>query len=393
MERLLVSGPSITQKEIDYVTDAVTNAWYGNANLYHERFERAFAEYMGLRYAVSLPSCTSAIHLLLLALGVGPGDEVIVPDATWIASSAPVTYVGATPVFADIDEKTWCLAADSFEACITPRTKAVIPVDLYGNMPDMDAVLEVAARHGVAVVEDAAEAVGSEYKGRKAGSFGRGGVFSFHGSKTLTTGEGGMLVTDDEDLYRRVLVLRDHGRKPGDKMFFNFEVAHKYKMSSMQAALGLAQLERIEELLEHKRQIFRWYEERLAGLGGVALNHESPGTKNVYWMVTVITDPRFGLTKERLMELMGERGIDTRPFFHPLSSIPAYRETEQAARARERNRVAYRLAPYGLNLPSGMNMTEEKVSYVCDALKAILRYRVDDGECGQESASRMISRR
>src|SRR5215212_6164898 len=165
-EHIYVSGPSITQKEIDYVTDAVTNAWYANANVYHERFERAFAEYLGVRHAIALPSCTSAIHLSLMALGVGPGDEVIVPDATWIASAAPITYVGATTVFADIDERNWCLSAESFAACITPRTKAVIPVDLYGNMPDMNALLEVAKEHDIAVIEDAAEAAGAEYEGK-----------------------------------------------------------------------------------------------------------------------------------------------------------------------------------------------------------------------------------
>lgn len=369
MERLLVSGPSITQKEIDYVADAVTNAWYANANIYHERFERAFADYVSRRHAIALPSCTSAIHLALGALGIGPDDEVVVPEATWIASSAPISYVGATPVFADIDERTWCLSPQSFEDCITPRTRAVIPVDLYGNMPDMDAILEIARRHQIAVIEDSAEAVGSEYKGRRAGSFGDASVFSFHGSKTLTTGEGGMLVTDDDDLKSRALFLRDHGRKPGDKMFFNHEVAFKYKMSSMQAALGLAQLERIEELLEQKRRIFSWYEESLSGVEGIQLNYEAPETRNVYWMVTVVLDPKLGMKKEQLMRLMDESNIDCRPFFFPLSSIPAYRDTEQAQRARERNRIAYRIAPYGLNLPSGLNMTLEKVQYVSSLLK------------------------
>ncbi|MDX6303656.1 MAG: perosamine synthetase [Blastocatellia bacterium] len=372
MERLLVSGPSITQKEIDYVTAAVTNAWYGNANIYHDRFERAFAEYVSRRHAIALPSCTSAIHLALLALGVGPGDEVVVPDATWIASSSAVTYVGATPVFADIDERTWCLSATSFEQCITPRTKAVIVVDLYGNMPDMDAILAVAQRNHVAVIEDSAEAIGSEYKGRRAGNFGDASVFSFHGSKTLTTGEGGMLVTDNDDLKARALFLRDHGRKPGDKMFFNHEVAYKYKMSSMQAALGLAQLERIEELVEQKRRIFAWYAENLRGLDGIKLNYEAPETSIVCWMVTVVLDEKLGVKKEELMRLMDEQNIDCRPFFFPLSSIPAYYDTEQAAVARSRNDVAYRLTPYGINLPSGLNMDREKVAYVSEALKSIL---------------------
>ncbi|MEP6636969.1 MAG: DegT/DnrJ/EryC1/StrS family aminotransferase [Acidobacteriota bacterium] len=372
MERILVSGPSISQKEIDYVTDAVTNAWYGNANIYHVRFERAFAEYLGVRHAMALPSCTAALHLALASLGVGPGDEVIVPDVTWIASSAPVSYVGATPVFADIDERTWCISASSLEECITPRTKAVIPVDLYGNQPDWDAVLDVTRRHGIAVIEDAAEAVGSEYKGRKAGTFGRAGVYSFHGSKTLTTGEGGMLVTDDTTLFERAQFLRDHGRRPGDKMFFNHEVAYKYKMSSMQAALGLAQLERVEELLAQKRRIFSWYEKELGGVAGLSLNYESPDTRNVYWMVTVVLDAEYGLTKEELMRLLDKRDIDCRPFFFPLSSIPAYRDTEEARRARARNSMAYRVTPCGINLPSGLNLTPEKVTYVCDALKAVL---------------------
>jgi perosamine synthetase len=372
MERLLVSGPSITQKEIDYVTDAVTNAWYGNANIYHDRFEKAFADYLGVRYAVSLPSCTSAIHLALLALGVGPGDEVIVPDATWIASAAPITYVGATPVFADIDRRTWCLSGETLAAAITPRTKAVIIVDLYGNMPEMNALLEVARAHGLAVVEDAAEAAGAEYEGRRAGSFGDVGVFSFHGSKTLTTGEGGMLVTDDESLFRRVHVLRDHGRKPGDKQFWNTEIAYKYKMSSMQAALGLAQLERIDELIERKREIFGWYRQELESVEEITLNYELPGARNSYWMVTVVPDRNYGVEKDALQQQLSALDIDCRPFFHPLSSIPAYAALPQAEEARARNRVSYEICPYGLNLPSGLNLTRADVRYVCDKLKQLL---------------------
>jgi perosamine synthetase len=372
MERIPVSGPWITQKEIDYVTDAVTHAWYSNANIYHERFEKAFAQYIGLPLAMALPSCTSAIHLSLLALGVGPGDEVIVPEITWIASAAPITYVGATPVFADVDPKSWCLSPESFESYVTDRTKAVIPVDLYGNMPDMNAICDIAQRRDIAIIEDAAQAIGSEYEGKKAGSFGDAGVYSFHGSKTLTTGEGGMLLTHRDDLYRRALVLRDHGRQPGDKMFFNTEVAYKYKMSSMQAALGLAQLERVEELITRKRQIFAWYQAELADLDGVTLNYETPGTKSSYWMVTVVLDKKYALNSARLMGLFSQENIDCRPFFHPLSSLPAYAKLEQAQEARKRNHVSYALSPYGLNLPSGMNITAEKAKYVCDTLKAIL---------------------
>lgn len=372
MERILVSGPWITQKEIDYVTDAVTNAWYSKANVYNDRFEQAFAKYLDVKYAVALPSCTSAIHLSLLALDIKPGDEVIVPDATWIASAAPITYVGATPVFADIDRQTWCLSADTLAACITPRTKAVIIVDLYGNMPEMKGLLAVARKHGLAIIEDAAEAAGAEFSGRRAGSFGDTGVFSFHGSKMLTTGEGGMLVTSDERLFRRVLFLRDHGRRPGDKQFWSTEVAYKYKMSSMQAALGLAQLERIDELLERKREIFSWYKEELEGCKGITLNYELPEAKNGYWMVTVVLDPSYGIEKDELQRQLSEREIDCRPFFHPLSSIPAYAHLPQAQKARERNRVSYEICPYGLNFPSGLNLTRETVSYVCTEFKKIL---------------------
>ncbi len=377
MDRIPISGPWIAQKEIDYVTDAVTNAWYSNANMYHARFEKAFADYIGVRHAISLPSCTSAIHLSLAALDIGPGDEVIVPDATWIASAAPVNYAGATTVFADVDPLSWCLSAESFKACVTPKTRAVIPVDLYGNMPDMDAILDVAKRHDITVIEDAAEAIGAEYKGRRAGSFGLSGTFSFHGSKTMTTGEGGMLVTDDKDLYQRAMVLRDHGRPLGDTMFCNTDVAFKYKMSSMQAALGLGQIERIEELIDRKRRIFFWYQERLGDVEGITLNSEAAHTKNVYWMVTVIIDERRGIEKEKLMEMLREKNIDSRPFFRPLSSIPAYEGSEQADAARRRNHVSYRIAPFGVNLPSGLNLDEEKVEYVCDALKRSVQRATD----------------
>ena len=380
MDRIPISGPSITQKEIDYVTGAVTNAWYGNANMYHARFEKAFADYVGVRHAISLPSCTSAIHLSLAALGIGPGDEVIVPEITWIASAAPVTYVGATTVFADVDPVSWCLSADAFEQCITPKTKAVIPVDIYGNMPDMQAILDLAQHHHVAVVEDAAQAIGSEYKAKKAGSFGVSGTFSFHGSKTMTTGEGGMLVTDCEDLFNRVMVLRDHGRPPGDTMFCNTDVAFKYKMSSMQAALGLGQIERIEELIDHKRQIFSWYRERLKDVEELTLNAEAEDVKNTYWMVSVIVDSKLGLEKERVMRLLAEKNIDSRPFFRPLSSIPAYEGSEEADVARRRNHLSYRIAPFGVNLPSGLNLDEEKVEYVCDALCTLLAVGAGKGK-------------
>ena len=369
MDFLPVAGPSITQKEIDYVTDAVTHAWFDQAYSYCRRFETAFAAYCGRRYAVSLPSCTSALHLALAALDIGPGDEVIVPDATWIASAAPITYVGATPVFADIAPDSWCLSTPSVAHCVTSRTRAIIAVDLYGSLPDMRSLSALARRHGIALIEDAAQAISSTYRGRRAGGFGDVSAFSFHGSKTLTTGEGGMLLTDRDDIYKRVSVLRDHGRQPGDTQFWNTEVGFKYKMTDMQAALGLAQLERIEELAARKREIFAWYRQELDGLPCVRLNPDTPHVDNSYYMVTLLLAPEMRLTRDALMAALKERNIGTRPFFHPLSFLPAYNCRPQASEAARRNLCAYAIAPQGINLPSGFNMDQERVRYVCDQIK------------------------
>jgi perosamine synthetase len=368
MQRIPVAGPWITQREIDYVAEAAGAAWYGNANVYQQRFEAAFARYVGRRFAIALPSCTSAIHLALLAIDVGGDDEVIVPDATWIATSAPISYVGATPVFADIDRRTWCLSLPSLEQAMTPRTRAVIPVNLYGGMPDYDLILDAAARKRIVVIEDAAESIGSVYRGKRAGSFGLASVFSFHGSKTLTTGEGGMLLTDDEALYERCRMLADHGRRKGDRAFWNAEIGQKYKMSSLQAALGLAQLERVEELVARKREIFGWYRSALEQAPGITLNAEPYATTNSVWMVTAVIDAALGWMKEDLANALAADGIDTRPFFYPLSSLPAYAASPHAAVAAKRNLIAYDISPRAINLPSPLSLTEDQVGFVCDRL-------------------------
>lgn len=354
------------------MAEAARTAWFANHYAFNERFERAFAEYAGVKHAVSLPHCTAAIHLSLAAAGIGPGDEVIVPDVTWIASVAPVIYVGATPIFADIRRDTWCIDPSSVEKTITPRTRAIIGVDLYGSMADWHELQRIAKKHNLFLVEDAAESLGSEYGGRKAGALGDIGVFSFHGSKTLTTGEGGMLVTDDDHLHRRVMTLRDHGRPPGDKLFLNSEVGFKYKMSALQAAFGLGQIERVEELISRKREIFSWYESHLGGANGITLNAEPTGTKNSYWMVTVILDPALGLDKFALMSALAERKIDTRPFFSPLSSLPAFADYKASSDYMPERPAGAEVARYGVNLPSGYHMDEEKVEIVSSAVKEII---------------------
>lgn len=367
-----VAGPWITEAEIAAVAEATRTAWYSGAGTVIADFEASFARYVGRAHAISMPSCTAALHVSLAALGIGPGDEVILPDATWIASAAPVDYVAAQLRLVDVDPVDWCISLDAVDRAIGPETRAVIAVDLYGGMPRMDDLADLCSARGVALVEDAAEAIGSTYRGRPAGAFGATSTFSFHGSKTLTTGEGGMVVTDDDDLHQRMLVLRDHGRPPGDVDFYNDEVAFKYKMSALQAALGLAQLQRVDELVERKRSIFSWYRDHLDAVDGLTLNAEPEGVRNSYWMTTVVLDERLGITERDLAPALRARGIATRPFFHPLSSLAAYATRPGMREAQDRNSVARRLGTYGINLPSALSLDEADVEQVCDALRAVL---------------------
>lgn len=372
-----VAGPWITQKEIAYVTDAVTNGWYDNANDYINRFEKSFATYLGRKFAISLPSCTSGLHLSLLALGIGPGDEVIVPDATWIASSAPISYVGATPVFADIDAKTWCLSAATIEASLTEKTKAIIVVELYGHMPEWDDILALSKKYNIPLIEDSAEAIGSTYKNKLAGTFGITSCFSFHGSKTLSTGEGGMLVTDDADIYEKCLIHRDHGRFPGDIMFRNIQVGYKYKMSGLQAALGLAQLERIKELVAKKRQIFSWYESIFSNLRDVTLNPAHQDVYNSYWMSTLIFDKKINIEKSWVVAKLSEEGVQTRPYFYPLSSLEAYADITAGKNYGEINKISYDISSRGINLPSSLNMEESDVDLVKIQIMSLIQLKAD----------------
>ena len=367
--RIPVAGPSITEREVALVAEAAREGWYENSGRHIAQFESAFALHTGRAHAVSLPSCTSAIHLALAAAGVGPGDEVIVPDLTWIATAAPIQYVGATPVFADVEPEYWCISPASVENLITARTKAIIGVDLYGNLAAWDQLERIASRHGLLLVEDAAEGVGAEWGARRAGGFGDVSVFSFHGSKTLTTGEGGMLVTDRRDLLDRVHVLRDHGRAPGDRRFYNLEVGYKYKMSPIQAALGLAQLERLDELVAIKRRIFEQYRQELAGLD-VQMNLDRPGTRGSFWMSTIVWNG--GPSKDSLMDMLEGDGIDTRPFFHPLSSLPAYRHSPQAHAAKLRNATSYRIAERGINLPSALSLNRDDIASASTSIRSHL---------------------
>jgi perosamine synthetase len=364
--RIFYTRPSITGLESRYAADAAANGWGECCYDYIIRFEAAFRDHLGVSHAIATSSCTGALHMGMAALGIGPGDEVIMADTNWIASAAPIVHLGAKPVFVDIRSDSWCIDPDLVEAAITPRTKAILAVHLYGNLCDMERLLAIAEKHGIPVIEDAAEAIGSEYFGKRAGSMGRFGAFSFHGTKTVTTGEGGMFVTDDAALFERVLTLSNHGRARGQpKQFWPDVVGFKYKMSNIQAALGCAQMERIAELISRKRQIFHYYRDRLRDLSGVRMNPEPSNVVNGAWMPTVVLDATTGVTREKLVAAFAADNIDARVFFYPLSGLPMF-ETMRG------NRYAWEIPGRAINLPSYHDMTDLEQDRVVRTVRRVL---------------------
>lgn len=365
--RIHYTKPSIGELEVSYATDAARNGWGERCYEYITRFEKAFSEHLDVRHAIATSSCTGALHMGLAALGIGPGDEVILADTNWIASVAPVVHLGATPVFVDILADTWCIDPVRVEAAITPRTRAIIAVHLYGNLCDMDTLLAIGTRHGIPVIEDAAEAIGSVWHGRRAGSMGSFGTFSFHGTKTLTTGEGGMFVTNDDALYEQVLTLSNHGRARGQtRQFWPDVVGFKYKMSNIQAAIGCAQMERIDELIAGKRRVFEAYRSALENIPDIAMNPEPEGTQNGYWMPTVVFDAASGVTREALQAALIEEGADARVFFHPLSSLPMFI-------SNPKNFNSYDIAARAINLPSYHEMLGDDVLRIAEVIHRLSR--------------------
>lgn len=364
--RIPYTRPSITELEQRAAAEAVANEWGDRCYESIHRFEAAFCAHLAVTQAIATSSCTGALHLGLAAMGIGPGDEVILADTNWIASVAPVVHLGATPVFVDILPDTWCLDPALVERAITKKTKAILAVHLYGNLCDMDALLAIGRRHGIPVVEDAAEAIGSVWKGQRAGSMGAFGAFSFHGTKTLTTGEGGMLVTSDAAIYERALSLSNHGRVRGQtKQFWPDMVGFKYKMSNVQAAIGCAQLRRVEELVARKREILNDYRGRLGELPGVTMNPEPPDGVNGAWMPTVVFAPHTGITRERLQAAFAAENIDARVFFWPLSGLPMFKPVKS-------NANAWSVPGRAINLPSYHDMNSGEFSRVCRVVEGCL---------------------
>lgn len=360
--RIFYTKPSITELEVRYATDAAANGWGDKCYEYISRFENAFKEHLGVKYAIATSSCTGALHMGMAALGIGPGDEVIMADTNWVASVSPIVHLGATPIFVDILPDSWCLDPDLVEKAITPRTKAIVAVHLYGNLCDMDKLLAIGEKHGIPVIEDAAEAIGSVWHGKRAGSMGKFGTFSFHGTKTMTTGEGGMFVTNDPELYEHVLTLSNHGRARGQsKQFWPDLVGFKYKMSNIQAAIGCAQVERIEELITAKRNIFSYYAQGLSGLP-LKLNPAPERTENGYWMPSIVVNADVPFNRDALLAAFKEDSIDGRVFFWPLSMLPAFTEQKQ-------NIVSYDIYKRAINLPTYHDLTEAEMDRVIMHIK------------------------
>lgn len=368
------AGPSITKLEIDLVTEAVKEGWYESRNIHFDQFNKEFSDLVNKKYILPVSNCTAAIHLALLSLEIGPGDEVIVPDITWVASVAPIVYAGATPVFCDIDKDNWCINPDSFNKCISKKTKAVMVVDLYGNMPEMDKIQTIAKNNNITIIEDAAEGMGALYTDKPAGSFGEISVFSFNATKIAVAGQGGVFATNNEILFEKAKRLYHHGmaKYTDETTFWSLEIGYNYQWTNIQAALALAQIRRLDELVNHRRDMFSWYSDRLMNLDGIKLNNEHTNVRNTYWVVSAIVDPSYGLKKEKLMKRFKEHGIDTRPFFYPVSSMPPYKKFIKDKNMISENPISYNLSPYGISLPSAAIIMEKEVEKVCSIFRRIL---------------------
>jgi perosamine synthetase len=359
-----ISQPSITQKEIDYVTEAVASTWISSLGKYIDRFEAEFASFCGSRYAVCVSNGTVAIQLALTAHGIGDGDEVIMPNLSFIATANATLHCGATPVFADIDPFNLCLDPTKIESLITPKTKAIMPVHLYGHPADMKAITELANKYGLWVIEDAAEAHGAKAYGKTVGSWGHCATFSFYGNKNLTTGEGGMITTDDEDFYNRCKYLRDHAMSK-EKRYWHTAPGFNFRMTNIQAAIGCAQLERADQIMEKRQLIFKWYEKYLVKLDSLSLNRTNEWATNAYWLICLENKKWTEKDRDNFMIELKKRGVDSRPFFYPMSDMPYLNEKVNTP-------VTHEFYKRGVNLPTYFDITEEQVKFVCETIQAIV---------------------
>lgn len=364
-----VCEPFMTGEELRYVADCIGSNWISSKGRYIEEFEEKFAHYCGCDYGVSTTSGTTALHLALAALGIGRGDEVIVPAFTMIASVFAIVYVGATPVLVDAEPETWTMDVGMIEAKITGQTRAIMPVHIYGHPCDMGPIMDLARRYGLHVVEDAAEAHGAEYGGRRAGGIGRVGCFSFYANKIITTGEGGMVVTNDAEAARRARSLKDLAFSK-ERRYLHGEVAFNYRMTNIQAAIGLAQFEKIDELVARRREHAHLYNSLLGSVAGVRTPVEKEWARNVYWMYSILVEKEAGASRDELMNGLGGMGIETRSFFIPMHRQPVF--AKMGLFRGESYPVGERLSEVGLYLPSSSGLTREQIQTVCGAVEKIL---------------------
>lgn len=356
-----VAEPSLTGNELAYVTDCVTSSWISSIGAYIPRFENEFARFCGVKHGIATSNGTTALHLALAICGIGAGDEVIVPSLTFVATANAVVYTGATPVFVDSEPRTWNIDPDDVARKITPRTKAIIPVHLYGHPANMDAINDLARAHNLFVIEDAAEAHGAEYKGRRTGALAHIGAFSFYGNKIVTTGEGGMLTTDDDALAEKARWLRDHGMSATDR-YWHPVIGFNYRLTNIQAALGVAQMEQIDQFIARKRAIAQRYTELLAGVRGLTLPPEESWARSVYWMYSVLIGDDARCSRDQVMAHLKARRIDSRPFFHPIHVMPPYATGQSLP-------IAERLSKQGINLPSSVTLSDTDIERITHVLK------------------------
>jgi perosamine synthetase len=363
---LPVAAPDLSETEERYLLDALHSTWVSSTGPYVERFEREFAALCGTRAAISVANGTVALHLAVLAHGAGPGDEVLVPALTYVATANAVRYVGAEPVFVDLDPATWCLDPQALEAAVTPRTRGVVAVHLYGHPADMDAIAAVAARHGLWVVEDAAEAHGARYRGRPVGSLASVATFSFYGNKIVTSGEGGALTLDDPALEARIRLLRGQGMDPARRYHFTL-VGYNYRLTNLACALLCAQLERLAGILERRGRVFADYRRALEGVAGIAFQPTAPWAEPAPWLFCITVDEHaYGRSRDELMAALADQGIETRPFFRALHELPPYRDRPGV---RARLPVTERLSREGMNLPTSSVLGTEDVARVAEVIR------------------------
>jgi len=362
-----IAEPSFCGNELRYITQAIESGWISSKGAFIEKFEKEFAKYCNVKYASSCCNGTAALHLALKALEIKKGDEVIVPNLTFISTANAAVFCNAKPVFVDCEKDHWCIDPEKIEEKITDKTKAIIPVHLYGHPCNMDKINNIAKKYDLYVIEDAAEAHGAEYKGKKVGSLGNAAIFSYYGNKIITTGEGGMVTSNNKGFIERVNILKNHGMDLHKKYWHN-EIGFNYRLTNLQAAFGLAQLQCIDKFIKRKREIAYYYNKLVSESGLIEIQKEDKDCKHVFWQYTVLLNKENRLKRDYLIQQLAKKNIETRPFFYPLTDMPPYKINEKFVVSVD---VSYR----GISLPSFIKLQEQEMETIVNAIKSILKYR------------------